>query len=445
MNAILNNLGFVIKHFETIKEWLSSNEFKTRYKDENHPYPSLLDPNKLKDINEELNYHSIDANLAWELNLPLPDNYEFVFLTNGSCGHMSMFLYFKLCNIYRNWMANSEKDLYKIAFNIYNKSNTTYNIFSYQGSRIMPKLFSLVNKKTPLLVLVRDPIEMIKSFTNHIVKHILKFNLTYDYNKVLKNLYWNLQDSPSLDKIPTFIESYFKISSKINYFTKTNLKIFIDTKDLIGEKCFNTMCNLSKIFHFNHPIENQKDYFITPFVSKVMDMLPLVLIIHSKDFNNIFSKNKINIQNDESLFLSGGIEVIITFKKMAFYQNQENLIDVTNILLNKKYNIEEDILFLIKQQDYKKLKNYCHISSIRQYLNEFMECFSSKISEEKLKLYNANDILNYFKGNTLLRQKLKAILDEELTYIKQQRPDIVASWKYYQEFEKMCEELDGGS
>ncbi|EAK4105488.1 DUF2972 domain-containing protein, partial [Campylobacter jejuni] len=25
----------------------------------------------------------------------------------------------------------------------------------------------------------------------------------------------------------------------------------------------------------------------------------------------------------------------------------------------------------------------------------------------------------------------------------QHRPDIVASWKYYQEFEKMCQELDG--
>ncbi|EJR7653707.1 DUF2972 domain-containing protein, partial [Campylobacter jejuni] len=24
----------------------------------------------------------------------------------------------------------------------------------------------------------------------------------------------------------------------------------------------------------------------------------------------------------------------------------------------------------------------------------------------------------------------------------QHRPDIVASWKYYQEFEKMCKELD---
>ncbi|EHL8026628.1 DUF2972 domain-containing protein [Campylobacter jejuni] len=27
--------------------------------------------------------------------------------------------------------------------------------------------------------------------------------------------------------------------------------------------------------------------------------------------------------------------------------------------------------------------------------------------------------------------------------MKQHRPDIVASWKYYQEFEKMCQELDG--
>nr|WP_257839912.1 DUF2972 domain-containing protein [Campylobacter jejuni] len=27
--------------------------------------------------------------------------------------------------------------------------------------------------------------------------------------------------------------------------------------------------------------------------------------------------------------------------------------------------------------------------------------------------------------------------------MKQHRPDIVASWKYYQEFEQMCKELNG--
>ncbi|HEF3566390.1 TPA: DUF2972 domain-containing protein, partial [Campylobacter upsaliensis] len=35
----------------------------------------------------------------------------------------------------------------------------------------------------------------------------------------------------------------------------------------------------------------------------------------------------------------------------------------------------------------------------------------------------------------------KEILDKELIFIKKERPDIIASWKYYQEFEKMCENL----
>ena len=51
-------------------------------------------------------------------------------------------------------------------------------------------------------------------------------------------------------------------------------------------------------------------------------------------------------------------------------------------------------------------------------------------------------ILIYLKENKILRKKLKQILDEELAHIKIHRPDIVASWKYYNEFEKICEELD---
>ena len=34
------------------------------------------------------------------------------------------------------------------------------------------------------------------------------------------------------------------------------------------------------------------------------------------------------------------------------------------------------------------------------------------------------------------------MFERELICIQQHRPDIVASWKYYQEFEKMCKELD---
>ncbi|EDP2687118.1 DUF2972 domain-containing protein, partial [Campylobacter jejuni] len=61
---------------------------------------------------------------------------------------------------------------------------------------------------------------------------------------------------------------------------------------------------------------------------------------------------------------------------------------------------------------------------------------------ERNKLFKEEDILNYLKKNKDLALKLKGILDKDYIHIKKHRPDIVASWKYYQEFEKMCKELD---
>ncbi|EOH2345428.1 DUF2972 domain-containing protein, partial [Campylobacter jejuni] len=58
-------------------------------------------------------------------------------------------------------------------------------------------------------------------------------------------------------------------------------------------------------------------------------------------------------------------------------------------------------------------------------------------------LLSKEKCIDYLKNKKEIRKKLKKILDEELVHIKQHRPDIVASWKYYQEFEKMCKELDG--
>ncbi|ECK7996250.1 DUF2972 domain-containing protein, partial [Campylobacter jejuni] len=54
-----------------------------------------------------------------------------------------------------------------------------------------------------------------------------------------------------------------------------------------------------------------------------------------------------------------------------------------------------------------------------------------------------SDILNCCLYNKQIRTKLRYIIDKEIIYLKQHHPDIVASWRYYQEFEKMCKELDG--
>ncbi|MBZ7949878.1 DUF2972 domain-containing protein [Campylobacter molothri] len=62
---------------------------------------------------------------------------------------------------------------------------------------------------------------------------------------------------------------------------------------------------------------------------------------------------------------------------------------------------------------------------------------------ERKKLKTERDILSFMKQNRDIAFAFKNKFDKDYVHIKQHRPDIVASWKYYQEFEKMCEELDG--
>ena len=83
-NTLLQNLDFTLTHFDEISSWLNSKEFKETYADINHPYPPLLNPAKLNDENYPLSYEKIPANLAWEMNLPLPRRYKVVFFMFGA-------------------------------------------------------------------------------------------------------------------------------------------------------------------------------------------------------------------------------------------------------------------------------------------------------------------------------------------------------------------------
>ncbi|HHY1540704.1 TPA: DUF2972 domain-containing protein, partial [Campylobacter jejuni] len=104
------NFNYFIQNFDLIEEWLLSDDFKERYKKENHPYPSLLDPKKLNDENEKINYHNIPAELAWEMNLPLPENkYKFFLITFGASAHYTYIDFFKrylklnICELHFNF------------------------------------------------------------------------------------------------------------------------------------------------------------------------------------------------------------------------------------------------------------------------------------------------------------------------------------------------------
>ncbi|WP_454468951.1 DUF2972 domain-containing protein, partial [Campylobacter jejuni] len=386
------------------------------------------------DENEKINYKNIPAELAWEMNLPLPRTYHFIFITGGSCGHMAMFLYFKVLQINRNWTSTTEEEKYKIAYNIFSASRE-YNIFSCQWNQITRKLFYLVDAEVPLVVLLRDPIERLKSFTNHIEKHVVKFDLTSSPEKVLVNKYYKMRNYPSLEKIDAIINTpnYFDIFQKVAYFKNITEIITLDIKDIIGDKCYRTFCNLSKKLNFNYPGEHLKEIFITPFVSKVMDMLPLTLMLYPAIQNG----------NNKDTF-ERPIEIIITFKKMMLYCNQSKLLDIKKDFFPKfNWDIQDEILFLIDKYDRDRLSNDCCLFlRTQQYLEKFMIVFEKKVKKEKEKLFDEREILNYLKHNKQIRIKLKKALHTEICFIKNINQDIIVSWRHYQEFEKMCKDLD---
>ncbi|ENA9378178.1 DUF2972 domain-containing protein, partial [Campylobacter jejuni] len=78
----------------------------------------------------------------------------------------------------------------------------------------------------------------------------------------------------------------------------------------------------------------------------------------------------------------------------------------------------------------------------KSYIKEFVNKLKIKIDLKKEHLINEKEILLFFKENKSVAKNIEKNIKEELDHIKQHRPDIVASWKYYQEFEKMCKELD---
>ncbi|EDP4789865.1 DUF2972 domain-containing protein, partial [Campylobacter jejuni] len=50
------------------------------------------------------------------------------------------------------------------------------------------------------------------------------------------------------------------------------------------------------------------------------------------------------------------------------------------------------------------------------------------------------DVIDYFIKNKSLIHTFFNIFENDLNHLKQTHPHIIDSWKYYQEFEKMCKD-----
>lgn len=111
------------------------------------------------------------------------------------------------------------------------------------------------------------------------------------------------------------------------------------------------------------------------------------------------------------------------------FANQQDLVS----LASKIDSYKRDEMKILMED------NQCYLK-VLDYLEDFVGKIESLLDYIEQKLIIIDGVMDHLRNNTKDAMLLKHILEEETMFVKRYRPDIVESWKYYQEFLKICEE-----
>ncbi|AVL47001.1 sugar transferase [Campylobacter jejuni subsp. doylei] len=431
LDNIFHNFNYFIQNFDLIEEWLLSDDFKEKYKKENHPYPSLLDPKKLNDENEEINYHNIPAELAWEMNLPLPDRYEFIHLAHFGAAYQAMRALYFYCNLKVAHCFSPENG--KITYNsIYDQLFSHCNVLYLDGFNMTNKgqykFFNLIAKKVPLVTVVRDPIERFKPLVNHLTHNPntkYEFNLSDDPEIILDSVrYYNIDNSssthPNVKNITTSSCGYmshinFSLKSRIDCLTNITKIIYLDMDKIIGKNTFNTMKVLSRILGFNIPNSiNQKKFNGKINGGDFLGLLPRTLRVSC-------SKNK---------------DVLITIT--THQQAPLEIYDITNKIFNNKLFSDEILIFMENEQNFNIIyDDYKLFDKISKYFKRFIYILEEQIKKENEKRVQVQEILSFFKNHRDIYDYFSNIFKFELQDLENSNFKIIKKWNAYEQFNNL--------
>ncbi|MCX2716640.1 DUF2972 domain-containing protein [Helicobacter sp. MIT 21-1697] len=439
LNIYTPTLIFIAKYYEEIISWTESIEFKTKYLDTHHPYPPMLNPKRLnRDSNSpypSLSYESISPKIAWDLNLPLPREYDSIWLYNSGSGGEAVQTFFHLCGVEFYticWRVNEYKSAFLYLYKSYLQGKKViFSLNNWQEGA--EKFASLLDKKVPIFCIARDPISRLKTGVNHLTGE--SWNVDSFRHLTLKSkicfppMYYRgaLNTKPDINIITesshfTLMPNEFgSITTRLNWLKNaTSEVIFLPIDEISGKKTFETFVKLSHKLHFNPPTNPQI------FEGKInryegLLMLPCVLSADTKE-------------NNENV-LEAEVKVIITTQQLT-PNTDKALVDVT-LFFNIKMPQDNVILYSSKE-DFAILKaNALLCSHTKTYLQGYMNALEKYMHNIKAHLISEKDILAYFVENPSIAFAFAKQIQKDMTYIKQHRPDIIESWKYFKEFERL--------
>ncbi|AWI34848.1 DUF2972 domain-containing protein [Helicobacter apodemus] len=288
----------------------------------------------------------------------------------------------------------------------------------------------MLDKKVPIFSITRDYISRLKTGVNHIASTESK----------LKFKNFSLKDEISFPQI--YYRGAYKNKPDINILKGNNFSLmwgdlgglglrlkwlknaiskvyFIPIDAISGERAFYTFMQLSKILHFNLP-QNSKAFSGKVNRYEGLIMLPCNLRVDTKDVDK-------HIQE---------IQVLITTYQL--HPNHDN--KLINIMNSIKVKAPQDNLVLyVKQEEFRVLmENKTLLRLLQEYFEKYFSALRGYIKNIQDNLFSEQDILNYFKNHPKLALEFKKQVQGDIEIIKSQSPHIIDSWKYYQEFLRIC-------
>lgn len=408
-----------------ILSWINSKEFKETYKNTKHPYPPLLNP-------KNFNYKNTPAELAWYLNIPLQENYEFIFLAMHGCGMHAMQTFFQQCNVVINTRFNKDMADYIMLYNFLNnkKQNDYIAIWLRAYSFENDKLYYLITKKVPVLCVVRDPVSLLKPFINHLgyigYERVSPITLDTPYNQaILPPDYMFFQKDEEvnvgrLDKVISYVDGHeYFLARKIQLLQK-NIESFhyIPFQSIGIEHGFDTFCKLATQFGFQKP--RDKSIFQTKLNGgNRIWFFPIDLICSKEPYIEVH----ITIHTDSRI-------------------NDSNYQNLTDLLVDKQPAPDYQVAIIIHKKQFALLQTKKQLlGSVYNYIKGYILYLQKMEDKERMARVDEDKIIAYFRNNKETSKHFYDLINREYAHLKANRPDIIESWQYYKEFMDICDKV----
>ncbi|ECO3962843.1 DUF2972 domain-containing protein [Campylobacter jejuni] len=322
-----------------------------------------------------------------------------------------------------NFCFSYDSVLYLDGFNMMNKNQNRF--------------FLMIDKKVPLVTILRDPIERFLPLVNHLMYNKdakYEFRLDDDLNNMLNSIRYYDGDNilscyPNVNNIKTYECGYksnvnFSLKSRIQYLKNVTKILYIEMDKIIGEDTLKTMKMLSHIlgFHIPNSIDRKK------FGGKInggdfLGLIPRKLRITCNDFSEILEKKK---------------DILITIS--TFQHTPVKFYNITQKILQEKLFNSEIIIFTDTKEDFDIIQRDQKLfNRLNECLKEFVQILEKQIKKENSKRIQLNEILDFFRCNKDVYNYFKKVFDYELQDVKKNNPKLIDKWYTYKEFNKISD------